>query len=465
MSDLNPCCILCGSCLLRKNDGNLVDGKGSFVPREELEKLAFVVYSSDARHVCRNCFELLKKRKSIRESLDSLNEKLLTAYKNCCAKSGRGIKLKGQPAKRALFSEPEARTSGPGPYTAPSVHVDLGRRVESSDVTTTRHLKVSPFQPTIIPENICLSPICSASRSDSVTDDKDERSTVTEISVLGSGTESTFPDPDDSDPFSPTFFKPSSTCLTTPSSTHSSGSVVVLSSTVEKSKNPINKDGTSLKSSCSSVPSSVEQRKQVIILQSLDPGKGIKKCVPKAGSCQELNKTNVVIKIEWPCKTKERYLPEDLHQIGKMLCRGTYKQIANAVWRHLELRQNILQCIAKELDKECSGLCSIKQPSCLRETSKQQMLNFSFEEMDRELQGRAPLLRMVLRAASLRQSKKMESDLFLLPATCMAASICLKNRSPHMTALQLLVTIILQHSGMMVSIKLMYCTCSICNIL
>ena len=135
------------------------------------------------------------------------------------------------------------------------------------------------------------------------------------------------------------------------------------------------------------------------------------------------------------------------------------------MWRHLELRQNILQCIAKELDKECSGLCSIKQPSCLRETSKQQMLNFSFEEMDRELQGRAPLLRMVLRAASLRQSKKMESDLFLLPETCMAASICLKNRSPHMTALQLLVTIILQHSGMMVSIKLMYCTCSISNIL
>ena len=66
--------------------------------------------------------------------------------------------------------------------------------------------------------------------------------------------------------------------------------------------------------------------------------KGRKKCVPKAGSCQELNKTNVVIKIEWPCKTKERCLPEDLHQIGKMLCRGTYKQIANAVWRHLELR-------------------------------------------------------------------------------------------------------------------------------
>ena len=52
----------------------------------------------------------------------------------------------------------------------------------------------------------------------------------------------------------------------------------------------------------------------------------------------------------------------------------------------LNSRQNILQCIAEELDKECSRLCSIKQPSCLHETSKQQMLNFSFEEMDRELQ-------------------------------------------------------------------------------
>ena len=159
----------------------------------------------------------------------------------------------------------------------------------------------------------------------------------------------------------------------------------------------------------------------------------------------------VCVRIEWPSQTKERCLPQDLQQVGKMLCRGTYKQIASAVWKHNEIREHILQNAVKEIDKECpSGLCSVKTPSCLRETRKENLLRFSFEKMDEELQSRAPLLRTVLRAASLCQSKVKDSDLYWLPATSMAAAVCLKNRSPYMTAVQLIITIILQHSGLMV---------------
>ena len=42
MSDLNPCFILCGSCLLRKSDRNLVDVNGTFIPIKELEKLCLL---------------------------------------------------------------------------------------------------------------------------------------------------------------------------------------------------------------------------------------------------------------------------------------------------------------------------------------------------------------------------------------------------------------------------------------
>ena len=153
--------------------------------------------------------------------------------------------------------------------------------------------------------------------------------------------------------------------------------------------------------------------------------------------------TTASVRIEWPSQTKERCLPQDLQLVGKMLCRCTNKQIASAVWKHNEIREHILQNVVKKIDKECSGLCSVKTPSCLRETRKENLLRFLFEKMDEELQSGASLLRTVLRAASLRQSKVKDSTLYWLPATCMAAAVCLKYRSPYMTAMQLIITIIL----------------------
>ena len=47
----------------------------------------------------------------------------------------------------------------------------------------------------------------------------------------------------------------------------------------------------------------------------------------------------------------ERKVPEQLESLGKMLIRGTYKQIANAAWRS-PLSKKELQLIAlKEIDK------------------------------------------------------------------------------------------------------------------
>lgn len=43
-------------------------------------------------------------------------------------------------------------------------------------------------------------------------------------------------------------------------------------------------------------------------------------------------KIDVSIKVKWPSKDTERKLPEGLESLGKMLARGTYKQIAHAAW-------------------------------------------------------------------------------------------------------------------------------------
>ena len=51
---------------------------------------------------------------------------------------------------------------------------------------------------------------------------------------------------------------------------------------------------------------------------------------------------DVSVKVKWPSKPdKERKLPESLESLGKMLVRGTYKQIANTAWKNDAIRQEM----------------------------------------------------------------------------------------------------------------------------
>ncbi len=189
--------------------------------------------------------------------------------------------------------------------------------------------------------------------------------------------------------------------------------------------------------------------------------------------------TSVTVRVEWNCKTREKKLPSDLISVGTMLCRGTYKQLANSVWKHNDIRSHLIEIFLKEIDKECCNLCVAPKPekplesrrsckilvnspgkkkinsrvlgtSCLRLTKKEEVMEFSFEKLDCELQDRAPLMRSALMAMSRRKSKRRDDDLFFMPVVGMAAAVCLKNRSRHMTVVQLLLSLMMQHSGFMV---------------
>ena len=52
--------------------------------------------------------------------------------------------------------------------------------------------------------------------------------------------------------------------------------------------------------------------------------------------------TTVRIRVEWPSITRERELGKDLEQLGKTLCRGLYKEIAAAAWKHESIRSNLV---------------------------------------------------------------------------------------------------------------------------
>ncbi|XP_065055317.1 uncharacterized protein LOC135683861 [Rhopilema esculentum] len=141
-------------------------------------------------------------------------------------------------------------------------------------------------------------------------------------------------------------------------------------------------------------------------------------------------------------------LSADLHQIAKKILRGRYDKIAAAVWRHDALRKHIVAIFSKEINRECERMCQLKlEPSILRMSPKDDMLAFSFKKVDEELSAKAPLLRTVLMAATLRRSKSPDINGRWLPIVSTAAAVCFKGRSKFLTAMQLLISTIVQHSS------------------
>ena len=155
--------------------------------------------------------------------------------------------------------------------------------------------------------------------------------------------------------------------------------------------------------------------------------------------------TSVNVRIEWPSNKMERKVPEQLESLGKMLVRGTYKQIANAAWRSPNLRKELQLLVLKEIDRECTAICSKKEPSCVRSPDKKKLLNFTFEKFNLELPSRAPFFQAILQVCCVNRRKDAWKE-----AVGMATAICLRNRSQFMNGVQLLISIFGYHSNWMV---------------
>ena len=92
-----------------------------------------------------------------------------------------------------------------------------------------------------------------------------------------------------------------------------------------------------------------------------------------------------------------------------------------------------------------------KNPSCLRQTSKEVMLYLTMEKVATEIKDRAPLLHSVLTAACINGRSKAKKPTCDFAAVGMAAAVCLRNRSMYMIAVQLMMTTFLYHSNWLVS--------------
>ena len=214
------------------------------------------------------------------------------------------------------------------------------------------------------------------------------------------------------------------------------------------------------------------------------------------------NETVAYVHVCWPSGDRSRKLPSDLTKMAIYLLRTQNKNVATFAFKHPLMRIALLELIEKQVHKECQEMCReyIKVPgidqsdnsdaqgtpksrrdlfrasqkrkaddhnqaastkkfvkrdvrSVFKKTTKDDLMKFTFQKANEELQERCPLFWLVLNAASRPHNKnKVNNDVSHSTAIVTAASVCLKNRSQRMTAVQLLISLIINHSSYTVSI-------------
>ena len=93
-------CVLCFCGLTKASDRNLVENKGEFSVKRELEDLHFIVHPT-SQHICRACLRSLQQRRNHKKKVDDLNNNLLRQYREKGGQKGLAIKTKST-AKRSL---------------------------------------------------------------------------------------------------------------------------------------------------------------------------------------------------------------------------------------------------------------------------------------------------------------------------------------------------------------------------
>ena len=222
---------------------------------------------------------------------------------------------------------------------------------------------------------------------------------------------------------------------------------------------------------------------------------------PESSRCD----TVAYVHVCWPYGDRSRRLPPDLTQIAIYLLRTQNKNIAKMVLKHPLIRPHILKFIEKEISRECQEMCreyvkveantddctghenkpksrrglfaSASVPekrkfaddhnkgcqskkfvkkdirSIFKRTSKEDLMSFTFEKASEEMKERCSLFWSILMAASTPHNSqdKLNGDVYQCVSVVTAASICLNNRSMRMTVVQLIISLIINHSSYTVS--------------
>lgn len=132
------------------------------------------------------------------------------------------------------------------------------------------------------------------------------------------------------------------------------------------------------------------------------------------------------------------------------MCNGNIAAMINILWSQPEGRAAIVKKVSKELDQECTKLCS-KESTTFRVDGIKSLKDVRFGDQQKELQVRAPVFYEFLTAAGCNkrnlERNKMKTGESTKPSLLTAAGILLMTRSERMNAQAILNAIILRRAG------------------
>lgn len=143
-------------------------------------------------------------------------------------------------------------------------------------------------------------------------------------------------------------------------------------------------------------------------------------------------------------------------EVVKYLALSVPKSVCRVMWNSKE-KSYMKDIFITQLDSELQTLCSTKNSSVLSESNGEELLQFSLEKFDSELQSKAPITNEVLEClcASSRQKKKKRASGEMsertikktLSVKLMVASMLLNCRCPRLSVLSSRIGLIVRYSG------------------
>ena len=96
-------------------------------------------------------------------------------------------------------------------------------------------------------------------------------------------------------------------------------------------------------------------------------------------------------------RLKQELSDENDKKIVEQFACGNYHYTAKLLWDNTIIRDLVLQIMLKNIQADCSNLCSRKNPSVLRKISSSNIVGFKDSYFDSELKERSPILYSVLK--------------------------------------------------------------------
>ncbi|KAI8515092.1 hypothetical protein Bbelb_076830 [Branchiostoma belcheri] len=162
---------------------------------------------------------------------------------------------------------------------------------------------------------------------------------------------------------------------------------------------------------------------------------------------------SVKVVVTYPSGQKTKFIrdQEDAKYLRALADGASAERLVGIIYRDPKYRPFLHRQVCHQLSRDCTGLCSDKDPSVLKKTDIDHLLNFNCETVINEWRQRAPLLYDVLQAVACSdQPKKHAEDKTEerhYPHIVQAGCALLYHRNRNMCGLQIATGMVLEKGG------------------